>query len=80
MNRNPTIILPAALALALFGASPVSADDKEQANTPAAGATMHHKDTGKTAQSDDPLDSVNRVTSSFNSFVRKNILDPLVEG
>ncbi|MCC7017035.1 MAG: VacJ family lipoprotein [Rhodospirillales bacterium] len=29
---------------------------------------------------DDPLESVNRVTSEFNAMLRKGILDPLVEG
>ncbi|MEK7245069.1 MAG: VacJ family lipoprotein [Pseudomonadota bacterium] len=32
------------------------------------------------APTQDPLESVNRVTSEFNSILRKGIIDPLVEG
>lgn len=32
------------------------------------------------APADDPLESINRVTSEFNAALRKGILDPLVEG
>jgi phospholipid-binding lipoprotein MlaA len=29
---------------------------------------------------DDPLEPINRVTSDFNAFLRKTVLDPLVDG
>jgi phospholipid-binding lipoprotein MlaA len=32
------------------------------------------------AAPDDPLESINRVTSEFNAALRKGVLDPLVEG
>jgi phospholipid-binding lipoprotein MlaA len=42
-----------------------------------AGAPAYASDPVAT---DDPLESVNRVTSEFNAALRKGILDPLVEG
>ncbi len=42
-----------------------------------AGAPASANDPMKT---DDPLESINRVTSEFNAALRKGLLDPLVEG
>lgn len=35
---------------------------------------------GQPQKVDDPLESVNRVTSDFNAGLRKHVLDPLVDG
>jgi len=35
---------------------------------------------GEPQQTNDPLESINRVTSGFNSVVRGLIVDPIVDG
>ncbi len=53
---------------------PLSAGENQPAPSMAPGAPEAAKDT------DDPLESINRVTSGFNAVVREIIIDPLVDG
>ena len=79
--------LPAAAAVALMlGMTGAQADEaasaKEQANTPPSEIKMmYHAPQGDAgAKDDDPLESLNRVTSEFNNLFRGLILDPLIDG
>lgn len=82
-NRVSKMTAIAALAMLLapvMAPTSVLADDKQQADSPATGATMQYHDPKTAPSDDDPLESINRVTSGFNSIIRGMILDPLIEG
>lgn len=77
------IRLPAAAIVALMiGAGSAGAGDaaNEQANTQPGGLKMQFPAPQAEAKDDDPLESINRVTSEFNALFRGMILDPLISG
>lgn len=77
------IRLPAAAVLAMtLSGTAAFADDaaKEQANTPPSEIKMQYHTPETETKDDDPLESLNRVTSGFNSIFRGLILDPLISG
>lgn len=63
--RNFKVLLPAICGLSLAAASPAFAGDDEK--------------TAKNGGTNDPLESLNRITSGFNALFRQAILDPVVD-
>ena len=77
------IRLPAAALVALaigVGTAGAAEPAKEQAPTPPSDFKMQFHAPAPEAKDDDPLESINRVTSEFNSLFRGLILDPLISG
>lgn len=76
--KASTCLSAAAILAVMLASAPARAgDDKAAAKAPGLEMEYHAKSTDA-AGDDDPLESVNRVTSGFNSMLRSLILDPLV--